>query len=265
MAFLVVPASALFLARYGAEDLPFVYLAVAVLGVAVSRGLRGLQHRLSLTGVAVCCIGAYVVVVTAGWALLRVGDQVWVSAVLLGLFPLAIPVGFVLIGTQAGRLLDVRVMKRYFARIVGGFSLGFAVGGAAAALLTGPLGGPVDLLLVDAFVGVRLPGDGRGGGPPLPRGAGAAPASPTSADHSSSGRAVPPRGSPLVTVLFGYQLLSATVTQLLDYLVWERAAYHFPDAERPGPVPGLLRHGDQRRRPGVRLPASPGPLLVRVG
>jgi hypothetical protein len=142
VSFLVVPASALFLARYGAEGLPFVYLAVAVLGVALSRGLRGLQARLSLTAVAVCCIGAYVVLVAAGWALLRFGDQTWVSAVLVGLFPLAIPVGFVLVGTQAGRLLDVRAMKRYFARIVAGFSLGFAVGGAGAAFLTGPLGGP---------------------------------------------------------------------------------------------------------------------------
>src|SRR5215218_1990661 len=101
VAFLVVPASALFLVEYGAEDLPFVYLSVAVLGVLMTSGLRGLQRRLSLTGVAVCCIGVYVVVVTAGWAFLRVGDQRWVSAVLLGLFPLAIPVGFVLIGTQA--------------------------------------------------------------------------------------------------------------------------------------------------------------------
>ena len=108
--FLIVPASALFLDHYGADDLPFVYLAVAVLGVVVSRVLRALQSRLSLVAVATWCIGAFVVIVAASWILLRFGQQNWVSALLVGLFPLAIPVGFVLIGTQAGRLLDVRTM-----------------------------------------------------------------------------------------------------------------------------------------------------------
>ncbi|HVD22105.1 MAG TPA: hypothetical protein VNC23_03350, partial [Lapillicoccus sp.] len=118
--FLIVPASALFLDRYGADDLPFVYVAVAVLGVLVSRVIRELQARLSLVAVATWCIGAYVVLVAASWVLLRFGHQDWVSALLVGLFPIAIPVGFVLIGTQAGRLLDVRTMKQSFARIVAG-------------------------------------------------------------------------------------------------------------------------------------------------
>ena len=151
--FLIVPASALFLDRYGADALPFVYIAVAVLGVVVSRVIRSLQARLSLVAVATWCIGAFVVIVAVSWVLLRFAHQIWVSAVLVGLFPLAIPVGFVLVGTQAGRLLDVRTMKQSFARIVAGFSLGFVVGGLATTALIGPLGGPVDLLLVDVVIG----------------------------------------------------------------------------------------------------------------
>jgi len=151
--FLIVPASALFLDRYGATELPFVYLAVAVLGVVVSRVIRALQARLPLAAVAAWCIGTFVALVAASWVLLRFGHQDWVSAVLVGLFPLAIPVGFVLIGTQAGRLLDVRAMKQSFARIVAGFSFGFVMGGLATTVLIGPLGGPIDLLLVDAVVG----------------------------------------------------------------------------------------------------------------
>ena len=58
--FLIVPASALFLDRYGAAELPFVYLAVAVLGVVVSRVIRALQARLPLAAVAAWCIGAFV-------------------------------------------------------------------------------------------------------------------------------------------------------------------------------------------------------------
>ena len=100
--FLIVPASALFLDRYGADELPFVYLAVAVLGVVVSRVIRAMQARLPLVAVATWCIGAFVVHRGGqlGPAPLRSPD--WVSAVLVGLFPLAIPVGFVL-DRDAGR------------------------------------------------------------------------------------------------------------------------------------------------------------------
>lgn len=232
--FLIVPASAVFLDRYGATELPFVYLAVAALGVGLSRALRALQARLPLVAVATRCIGAFVVIVAASWALLRFGAQTWVSAVLVGLFPLAIPIGFVLVGTQAGRLLDVRTMKQSFARIVAGFSLGFVVGGLVSAALIGPLGGPVDLLLVASAAGAvylwtalatgrRFP-DELGRRPPRVPSKRAA-----SAPTSPPVERLAPRRQGLFVVIFGYQLLAAAVTQLLDYMVWERAAYHFPD------------------------------------
>jgi len=229
VALLVVPASALFLDHYGARDLPFVYLAVAALGVVVSRVIGALQARLPLAAVARWCTGAFTVLAAGSWVLLRFADQYWVSAVLVGLFPLAIPVGFVLVGTQAGRLLDVRSMKQYFARIVAGFSLGFVVGGLAGAVLTGPLGGPVNLLLVDAasgaaylattvLAGRRFPEElGRRPEPRLP------PAQPLADEEDDAPR------NRLFLAMFGYQLLAAAITQLLDYIVWERAAFHFPD------------------------------------
>ena len=108
--FLIVPASALFLDRYGAADLPFVYLAVAVLGVAVSKGMRALQSRLPLVAVATWCIGAFVVLVAVSWVLLRLAGQGWVSALLVGLFPLTIPVGFVLIAVYWVMLLVCHIV-----------------------------------------------------------------------------------------------------------------------------------------------------------
>ncbi len=78
--FLVVPSSAIFLDAYGAPHLAFVYLGVAVVGLAVSRVLNVLQSRLSLTAVAAWSIGAYCAVVVIGWGLLRVGGPGWVSA-----------------------------------------------------------------------------------------------------------------------------------------------------------------------------------------
>ena len=238
--FLIVPASALFLDRYGAAELPFVYLAVAVLGVVVSRVIRALQARLPLAAVAAWCIGTFVALVAASWVLLRFGHQDWVSAVLVGLFPLAIPVGFVLIGTQAGRLLDVRAMKQSFARIVAGFSFGFVVGGLATTVLIGPLGGPIDLLLVDAVVGAaylwlaiatgrRFPAELGRRPPPEP---------PRRTPSPAEGPARPRQG--LFVMIFGYQLLAAAVTQLLDFVVWERAAFHFPDPSDLARFQGLF-------------------------
>ena len=50
IAFLVVPASALFLSRYGAGGLPYAYLAVAASGVVVSAVIRRAQARHSVVG-----------------------------------------------------------------------------------------------------------------------------------------------------------------------------------------------------------------------
>jgi hypothetical protein len=72
VAFLVVPASALFLHEYGADALPYAYLAVAVSGVAVSSGMRRAQARMSLAGTAVMVLAVYLVLVGAGWLFLGV-------------------------------------------------------------------------------------------------------------------------------------------------------------------------------------------------
>ena len=95
------------------------------------------------------------------------------SACLLVLFPIALQMGFVFIGGQAGRLLDVRQMKERFPRVVGGFSVGFLLGGLLAIPLLALLGSTEHLLLGTtvaqlAFLGLlleterRFPGSPRG-------------------------------------------------------------------------------------------------------
>ena len=138
-----------------AGALPYVYLAVAAIGVAVSprRSLAAQRRPFARTAVDGCRVICHLPrrpSRPAGWSSSR-WDGLWVTFPLLVLFPLSIPIGFVLVGTQAGRLLDVRQMKAHFPRIAAGFSVGFALGGLAAALLVSPLGGPRNLLAVDVL------------------------------------------------------------------------------------------------------------------
>ena len=228
MAFLVVPVSALFLDEYGAGALAYAYLAVAVAGVAVSAALSRAQRRVSLAAMAAGVFWIYLVVVAAGWLVLTVWDGVWVTFPLLVLFPLTIPIGFALVGAQANRLLDVRQMKAHFPRVAAGFSVGFALGGIAAALLVEPLGGPRRLVGVDLLAGTRDGGPGRRHRAALPGRARRARRSPRRSSDAVADRRALMRNR-LVVVIFGYQVLSAAVTQLLDFMVWERAAARYPD------------------------------------
>lgn len=283
MAFLVVPASSVFLTEYGAQALPYTYLGVAVAGVVVStlmtRGLR----RLALSRVTVLVLAVYALLVTAGWIALAVADATWVTFPLIVMFPLAIPTGFVLVGTQAGRLLDVREMKARFPRVAAGFPVGFAPGGLVAARLVGPLGGPVPLLglgslaaigFLAAAVATARSYPGELAAPPTPpEAAGGAP-------RGASAQKAPPalRSNRLVVLVFGYQVLSAVVTQLLDYMVWERASLRYPDPTELAQFLGLfgavinvvsvafvvLLAGRLLTRYGVRfgLAANPAGVLV---
>ncbi|HEY3535269.1 MAG TPA: hypothetical protein VGK60_06850 [Pedococcus sp.] len=234
MAFLVVPASALFLHAFGADRLAWVYLGVAASGVGASWSISRVQRRWSLARLGGTMLAVYAALVCACWALVAFADATVATAVLLVLFPLSIPLGFVVIGAQAGRLLDVRELKAHFPRVAAGFSVGFAVGGLAAAALVTPFGGPVHLLAVDvgaalAFLGLvahtgrRYAGQLRTVPEPAPPRAAAAPRRSPRAALGSVIR------NPLVLMVFGYQFLSAAVTQLLDWTVLNRAAVHYPD------------------------------------
>ena len=124
LALVVVPANAIFLDAYGAKWLPATYIGIAVFGTAASAFIARAARRTRLVRVATVSLSAIAVLYAASWLIL-LGGGVWVSAALLVLFPIALQMGFVFIGGQAGRLLDVRQMKERFPRVVGGFSVGF--------------------------------------------------------------------------------------------------------------------------------------------
>jgi hypothetical protein len=216
---LVVPANALFLNAYGSKWLPATYIAIAVVGGGASALIAWAARRVRLVQVATASLVSLTVLYAASWLILLAGG-VWVSALLLVLFPIALQMGFVFIGGQAGRLLDVRQLKERFPRIVTGFSLGFLLGGLLGIPLLAVLGSTEHLLLATTvaqlvFLGLLLATERRF---PEMR----------TAPSESSPEVDRPQArllfaSSLVLLLFAYQTLSAMGSQLLDFLFFNRA------------------------------------------
>ena len=147
----------------------------------------------------------------------------------LVLVPIVVPVGFMLLVGQAGMLLDVRALKALYARVIAGFALGFVVGGLAAPPLLDVAGATEDLLLAAATAGglwiVLLR---------LTRRRFPAELSRRRADASADDDA-PSWGTLLrdryVTLIVAFQMLSAVESQWLDFLVYDRAARRYEDAQ----------------------------------
>jgi hypothetical protein len=223
LALVVVPANAIFLDAYGAKWLPATYIAIAVFGSAASALIARAARRTKLVRVATVSVSAIAVLYGASWLILVAGG-VWFSVALLVLFPIALQMGFVFIGGQAGRLLDVRQMKERFPRVVGGFTVGFLLGGLLAIPLLTLLGSTEHLLIGTtvaqvAFLGLLLETERRF---PEVRSAPIA----TSQDTARpSARALFASG--LVLLLLVYQVLSAMGSWLVDYLLFNRAHAHY--------------------------------------
>ena len=223
LALLVIPANTLFLDAYGAKWLPATYIGIALFGTAASALIARAARRTKLVRVATVSLVSLAVLSATSWLILLAGG-VWISAGLLVLFPIALQTGFVFIGGQAGRLLDVRQMKERFPRVVGGFSVGFLIGGLLAIPLLTLLGSTEDLLLGAtaaqlAFVGLVLETERRF---PEVR------STPTEALHEAarpSARALFASG--LVLLLLVYQVLSAMGSWLVDFLLFNRASAHY--------------------------------------
>ncbi len=223
LALLIIPANSLFLDEYGSEWLPLTYIAIAVFGSGASALIARAARRTRLARIATATLGALALLYGASWAILLAGG-VWVSAVLLVLFPIALQTGFVFVGGQAGRLLDVRQMKALFPRVVSGFAVGFLVGGLLGVPLLALLGSTENLLLGTtaaqiAFLGLLLVTERR-----FPE---------VRAAQVEDAPAVvrPPLrtlfASGLALLLLGYQVLSAMGSQVVDFLLFDRAAARY--------------------------------------
>ena len=227
LAWITIPATALFLAAYGPELLPVTYIGAACAGALASVSLTVAFRRRPLAAVASWVLAALTVLLAASRLLLGQSGTEWVSFALLVLVPIVVPVGFIFVVGQAGMLLDVRTLKALYARVVAGFALGVVVGGLAGPILLDALGETADLLaaaaaaagLLFALVVLAL-GDTRRSSPRW--------------NTRTSAHERPTLGAlsrnRFVVLIVAFQMLSAVESQWLDFLVFDRAAQRYEDS-----------------------------------
>ena len=274
-----VVANAMFLDAYGSGWLPVTYIVVGGAGVAVSAGIAAASRRFDLVPIAVAVLGGITAAFVGAWLVAGGGGGAWVSGPLLVLFAILIELGFVFVGMQAGRILDIAGIKATMPRIMAGFPVGAIAGG----LLAGPLvtwtGRTEGLLLPTALAqaaftllvwatGRRY--RGRLVRPPGP------PPTPTPRAGRRRGGLAGLLSSRFVVLILVYQVLSALGSQLSDYLVMDRAAARFPDSEDLARyVAGytaamntviilflVVLAGPLMRRFGLRLGIAANPVVV---
>ena len=255
LALLIVPANAIFLDAYGSEWLPATYIAIAVVKVA-SAFIARAARRTRLARVATASLGALAVLFLASWLIL-VGGGVWVSAVLLVLLPIALQLGFVFIGGQAGRLLDVRLMKEPSRAWSRACAVDALVGGLLGIPLLALFGSTEHLLLATtvaqvAFLALLLETERRF---PEVRAA--------STQDAPAVERPPLRhfASGVVLLLLLYQVLSAMGSWVVDFLPFDAARYSGDDLTRfLSAYTGALNLADI-----LFLAFLAGPLMRRFG
>ncbi|TML50219.1 MAG: cyclic nucleotide-binding domain-containing protein [Actinobacteria bacterium] len=225
---LVIASSAIFLAAYGSKWLPLTFVAIALFGTLIAAWIaRVVRHR-PLPHVAILVESVVGLFFFGAWAVLTLWSGVFVSAPLLVLFPILLQVGFVFVGGQAGRLLDVQQIRIHFPRIVSGFAVGFVAGGLVAVPLLRLPGGTNGLFLIAAIAQVAFV-------MLLTVTAGRFAERLGQVERAPHGLPRPPLhrllSSRFVLLLMAYQVLSAAGTYMAEYILFDRAAARFASAD----------------------------------
>lgn len=151
LSLLEIAGTALFLVDFGAEVLPYVYLAIALFVSLLSYGYAELLKRQPLTKVATLAVTSFGGFCFLAWLGLIGPGWRWISFVLMVVFALGYQMIFVVVGGQAGRLFDVRQMKRLFPIVLAGLTVGFMTGGLILPTLTKLLPQTENLLFAAAI------------------------------------------------------------------------------------------------------------------
>jgi HEAT repeat protein len=223
-----VAAYTSFLVDYGADYLPYVYIAIAILVSTVSYGFIELQKNWSLSKLTMTAFIVFAGLFFLTPLGLSLFQAQWLSFGLMVSVTLVELLGFILVGMQAGRLFTVRQMKRLYPLILTGLIVGYMVGGLAVSPLLQLLGTPENLLLISggstlvALIFLLVTnhrfqaelGQAETGNDTRPT--------------KSAWQLLKKR---FVTLIFSYQMLSAVGTQLVIFIYFTQAETRYPIAE----------------------------------
>jgi hypothetical protein len=232
VAWVTIPANAIFLESYGAGALPWTYVAAAAAGGLATVGLTSAFRHRTLVSVIMRVLLALAAALAASFVALRTSGP-WVSAFLLVLLPILIPVGFMFVVGQAGMLLDVRVLKARYGRVIAGFAMGFLAGGLAGPAALEVFGGADSLVALAAAVAgafAVIVWYTQRCYPELSV-APDAHADAAEAEHRTRPSLRSLARNRYVVLLALFQVLSATESQWLDYLVYDRAAQRYTSSD----------------------------------
>ncbi len=227
VAWITIPANAIFLEAYGSGPLPWTYVAAAGAGALASIGLTAAFRNRAVVSVAMRVLIALAIALACSFVALRASGP-WVSVLLLVLLPIVVPVGFMFIVGQAGTLLDVRALKALYGRVIGGFAIGFLTAATVTPMILAVVGQTDSLVALAAAVAAGLAlivWSTQRSFPELL----------VVHDDELHDEVRPNLRSLLnnryVALIALFQMLSATESQWLDFLVYDRAAERYQSTD----------------------------------
>ncbi len=235
-----VAATSLVLAAFGAEIMPYVFIATGVIVSLLSFGLGKIQQRMSTTGFAYTVFGLFIAIILVSRAGFVLPIAKWVAFLLLVTHTLLGQFNSVAIGGLAGKLFTVREIKRVYPKIMTGQVMGYMLFGASVPLLIGLVGSTENVVAVTAGVQalalIPLTFFVRRYRPQL------AQASAGKARQRTRPFAKVMRAR-YVTSLLTYQILSVMGSQLAVYIFFAKAQERYPAADALSRFLGLYQAG----------------------
>jgi len=143
---LYMTANTLFLLNYGSETLPYLYIVSGVVIAATSFGFAALQKRRSLATLALGVYGVFGVAFFIARVTYSESTARVLSFAMMLAFSLMTLLCSIVLGAQAGRVFDVRQMKRLYPLVLASQILAVVMGGLLVTPLTRWLGGVENLL-----------------------------------------------------------------------------------------------------------------------
>lgn len=133
-------AFAVFFTRHGAGDLPWAYLANALLMSVVTGCFLGLVRRVGFGAGLVLLSSLSTASIAAAWILLETTRADWVAFALPIAYQALFAMGHLTIWGSAGRVFDLRQGKRLFGLISAGYWIGSMAVGLAVPLMVRGIG-----------------------------------------------------------------------------------------------------------------------------